>query len=60
LFRHSRESGNPVLLEKPGFRGVLRLPGMTISFEAESFARAPNNSEIDIPQSVAAEPEGKD
>jgi len=32
LFRHSRESGNPELLEKPGFRVALYLPGMTISF----------------------------
>jgi len=40
LFRHSRESGNPELLEKPGFRVALRLPGMTISFQVQSFARA--------------------
>jgi hypothetical protein len=32
LFRHSRESGNPELLEKPGFRVALHLPGTTISF----------------------------
>jgi hypothetical protein len=35
---HSGESRNPELLENPGFRVALRLPGMTTSLFLRSFA----------------------
>jgi hypothetical protein len=37
---HSGESRNPELLENPGFRVALRLPGMTTSLFLRSFARS--------------------
>ena len=42
LLRHSGESRNPELLENPGFRVALRLPGMTIFSSFQEFCKRLN------------------
>src|SRR3972149_9226300 len=39
LLRHSGESRNPELLENPGFRVALRLPGMTTASGFQEFCK---------------------